>query len=312
MKFAILFESKNSSSNVKELADADQSLFNQVLQRLLLLLPSAARLDWQTHTAAVWQVSKGHGQFVANAQVDDVQLGDLFHVDDQRDKLLANTQAHIAGLPANNVLMWGARGTGKSSLVHAVLNAYADQGLRLVEIHRDNLADLGQVVALLAALPHRFVVFCDDLSFEANDPAYKELKSALEGSIFKTASNVVIYATSNRRHLVPEHMRDNQDMRVSEGELHESEAVEEKISLSDRFGLWLSFYPFRQDAYLEIVRHWVAKLADQHGLDVDPDAEELRAEALRWALARGVRNGRTAQYFARHWVGVKGVERIAH
>ena len=311
MKLATLPERKTSHTDTKALADADRSLLEQVLQRVLLLLPKAESVDWQTQTAAVWQVSKGHGQFVANAQVDDVQLDDLFHVDDQRDKLLANTRAHIAGLPANNVLMWGARGTGKSSLVHAVLNAYADQGLRLVEIHRDDVSDLGEVVARLAALPHRFVVFCDDLSFEANDPAYKELKSALEGSIFKTASNVVIYATSNRRHLVPEHMSDNQDMRVSEGELHESEAVEEKISLSDRFGLWLSFYPFRQDAYLQIVQHWVAKLAAQHGVEVDLDAQALRAEALRWALARGVRNGRTAQYFARHWVGVTGVEQAA-
>ncbi len=174
-----------------------------------------------------------------------------------------NTQQFLAGLPANNALLWGARGTGKSSLIHALLNAFAGQGLRLVELHKEDLSDLGRIVAVLAEQPYRFIVFCDDLSFDADDVSYKSLKSALEGSIFTTTENVLIYATSNRRHLVPERMSDNLQTRVEDAELHESEAVEEKISLSDRFGLWLSFYPFRQDAYLQVVALWVSRLS-QH------------------------------------------------
>ncbi len=201
------------------------------------------------------------------------------------------------------MLLWGARGTGKSSLIHALLNEFAASGLRLVEVNKAELEHLAVIVTELSALPHQFIVFCDDLSFEIEDASYKQLKSALEGSVFKTARNVLIYATSNRRHLVPEYMSDNNQARMIEGELHEAEVVEEKISLSDRFGLWLSFYPFKQDAYLLVVRHWVAKLAAEHSVELDLDDAELRAEALRWALARGVRNGRTAQYFARDWVG---------
>jgi len=279
------------------------NLLDQVLTRLLAILPVPFQVDWQDTTAAVWRNTLWHGGFVAHAEVDDVGLEDLLHIDDQRSQLVANTEQFLAGLPANNVLLWGARGTGKSSLVHAMLNGYADKGLRLVEVHKEDLASVAEIVSALAALPYRFLVFCDDLSFEVEDPSYKELKSALEGSIFKTATNVLIYATSNRRHLVPEHMSDNQQVRVMDGEIHESEAIEEKISLSDRFGLWLSFYPFRQDAYLEVVQHWVTKLGELHGVKLPPNDEEMRANALRWALARGVRNGRTAQYFARHWVG---------
>ena len=286
------------------MSDPDnRTLMDQVLNRLLLLLPDPRPLDWRTTHAAAWRASRWHGSFVAHADVDEVSLEDLLHIDDQRDQLVANTEQLLAGLPANNALLWGARGTGKSSLIHALLNAHADRGLRLVELHKDQLADLADIVEHLSRQPFKFVVFCDDLSFEVNDPSYKELKSALEGSIFKTATNVLIYATSNRRHLVPEHMTDNQTMRVAEGELHESEAVEEKISLSDRFGLWLSFYPFRQDAYLQVVHHWVARLGHTHGVSVNLEDDALRLEALQWALARGVRNGRTAQYFARHWIG---------
>ncbi len=167
---------------------------------------------------------------------------------------------------------------------------------------KNRLAALPQIVRRLRDEPYRFVLFCDDLSFEAEDASYKELKSALEGSVFKASSNVLIYATSNRRHLLPEYMTDNENVTVRQGELHESEAVEEKISLSDRFGLWLSFYPFKQDAYLEVVAHWVDRLARTHSAEM-PWSEEIRAAALRWALARGVRSGRTAQHFARHWVG---------
>lgn len=280
---------------------------DELLARLLALVPRPQRIDWSVTHAAVWRAFRWHSEFVAHADTDQVRLEDLLHVDRQRQLLVANTAQLLAGLPANNALLWGARGTGKSSLVHALLNEYADQGLRLVEVHKEQLTDLADIVAALAALPYKFLVFCDDLSFEVNDPSYKELKSALEGSIFKTASNVLIYATSNRRHMVPEHMSDNQSVRVADGELHEGEVVEEKISLSDRFGLWLSFYPFRQSAYLDVVVHWVEQLAATHGLDIDPQDEQLRREALQWALARGVRNGRSAQYFARHWVGRKAL-----
>ncbi len=282
---------------------AEASNTNQLMTRLLALLPSPFAVDWQTSRAAMWRRNWWQGGFISHDNVDDLKLEDLLHIDDQRARLVANTEQFLQGLPANNVLLWGARGTGKSSLIHALLNAYDEAGLRLVEVHKDDLAELPEILSRLAEAPFKFLVFCDDLSFEMNDPAYKELKSALEGSIFKTAKNVLIYATSNRRHLVPEHMSDNQQVRVVDGELHESEAVEEKISLSDRFGLWLSFYPFRQDDYLAVVRHWVTKLSDEHGVEADLDDEDLRAEALRWALARGVRNGRTAQYFARHWIG---------
>lgn len=270
---------------------------------MLELLPAKPHIDWKIHTAAIWRVGQWRSEFVAAATVDDIHLDDLLHIDAQRSQLVDNTAQFIAGLPANNALLWGARGTGKSSLIHALLNAYAGSGLRLVEIQKEDLACLAQVVERLSSEPYQFVVFCDDLSFAVEDASFKALKSALEGSIFKTASNVLIYATSNRRHLVPEHMSDNLNTRVVDHELHESEVVEEKISLSDRFGLWLSFYPFKQDAYLSVVDHWVNKLAVQHGVAIDLTDKQLRTVALQWALARGVRNGRTAQYFARHWVG---------
>lgn len=285
-----------------------QSLLDTVLTRVLEILPEPGDLDWDTHMAGVWREGALSSRFIGYSQIDDTGLGDLLNIDDQKNKLVANTEQFLAGLPANNALLWGARGTGKSTLVHALLNAYADAGLRLVEVRKEDLSALSVIVERLAGLPHFFIVFCDDLSFSVDDPSYKELKSALEGSVFKTARNVLIYATSNRRHLVPEHMSDNQQARMDQGELHEGEAIEEKISLSDRFGLWLSFYGFRQDAYLEVVFHWIEKLSVEFDVRVDPDDAELRADALRWALGRGARNGRTAQYFARHWVGQLGLK----
>ena len=283
------------------------SLLDQVLERVLALLPVKPDVDWSAVSAAAWRRGALASGFVAHAQLDDITLGDLLHVDDQRDMLARNTEQFLGGYPANNALLWGARGTGKSSLIHALLNQYTARGLRLVEVGKEDLDMLTDIVERLGREPFRFILFCDDLSFEINDPSYKALKSALEGSVFKTASNVLIYATSNRRHLVPEHMSDNQQTRVVDNELHEGEVVEEKISLSDRFGLWLSFYPFRQDDYLQVVNHWVSRLAAAHEVDLDLNDPEMRAEALRWALARGVRNGRTAQYFARHWVGQAAV-----
>lgn len=274
----------------------------ELARRALALVPAPTAVDWSSCPAAVWQSGALGAGFSAHGSVDDIGLADLLWIDDQKARIDANTRQFLAGLPANNVLLWGARGTGKSSLIHALLNEYRDQGLRLVEVSKDSLAALPQVVRRLRDEPYRFVLFCDDLSFEADDASYKELKSALEGSVFKASGNVLIYATSNRRHLLPEYGSDNAQVTVREGELHESEAVEEKISLSDRFGLWLSFYPFRQDAYLDVAQYWVTRLARDHALTLTWN-DELRAAALRWALARGVRSGRTAQHFARHWVG---------
>ncbi len=274
----------------------------ELTRRALTLIHPATAVDWATCAAAVWTSGTLVDGFVAHGAIDDIVLDDLLEIDHQKQQIDTNTRQFLAGLPANNVLLWGARGTGKSSLVHALLNAYHDAGLRLVEVSKSRLAALPHIVRRLRDEPFRFVLFCDDLSFEADDASYKELKSALEGSVFKASSNVLIYATSNRRHLLPEYMADNANVTVRQGELHESEAVEEKISLSDRFGLWLSFYPFKQDAYLSVVEHWVGRLARAHGVELAWD-DEIRAASLRWALARGVRSGRTAQHFARHWVG---------
>ena len=270
--------------------------------RMLRLLPDRSEVDWRTHRAAIWHGDGLDRGFTLHPDVDDIALGDLLQIDDQKARIVANTRQFLAGHPANNTLLWGARGTGKSSLIHALLNAFGDQGLRLVEVNKSQLAALPEIVQRLRDQPYRFVLFCDDLSFEADDASYKVLKSALEGSIFKSSGNILIYATSNRRHLLPETQADNEGAAIRDGELHHGEAVEEKISLSDRFGLWLAFHPFGQDAYLAVVRHWLSALARQHGTTVAWD-DEIRAAALRWALARGVRNGRTAQHFARDWVG---------
>jgi len=282
-----------------------------LLARLQTWLPATDRVDWDRVTVAIWRggpVGGGfrvHPESAKETAQPSLTLEDLQGIDRQKAALVANTAQFVAGRPANNALLWGARGTGKSSLIHALLNRYHSDGLRLIQIDKQQLHDLPELVALLADEPYRFVLFCDDLSFEANDPGYKAVKSALDGSVSRTTENLLIYATSNRRHLLPETMADNQQSQMRNGELHAGEAIEEKISLSDRFGLWLSFYQFDQAAYLEIAEHWVATLAQRHKLSVRW-SDDCRAEALRWALARGVRSGRTAHHFARHWVGQNG------
>ncbi len=280
----------------------------QVLERLEPLLPAPRpELDWQQCVAARW-VRDGRSGFLQPLDVSlDLSLSDLLGVDAQREQLARNTRQFVKGLPANHALLWGARGTGKSSLVRALLAEHAAAGLRLIEIERDHLADLPRVVALLAGLTQRFVLFCDDLSFEAGEGDYRVLKTVLDGSLEQAPDNVLLYATSNRRHLVPERQSDNENWKMVDGELHPSEAVEDKIALSDRFGLWLSFYPFSQDHYLIVVRHWVGVQARQVGLDWAWD-EALEKAAIRWALARGNRNGRCAYQFARHWVGLQLLE----
>lgn len=283
----------------------------QVLERLEPLLPALRpQVDWHHCMAARWQ-RDGRSGYLQPLQVSlDLSLSDLLGVDAQREQLARNTRQFVDALPANHALLWGARGTGKSSLVRALLAEYASAGLRLIEIERDHLADLPRVMELLADLPQRFVLFCDDLSFEAGEGDYRVLKSVLDGSLEQAPDNVLLYATSNRRHLVPERQSDNDNWKMVDGELHPSEAVEDKIALSDRFGLWLSFYPFSQEHYLLVVRHWVTVQARAVGLRWEWD-EALEKAAIRWALGRGNRNGRCAYQFARHWVGLQLLEQRA-
>jgi hypothetical protein len=282
-----------------------------VLARLEPLLPAPrGDIDWQQSLAARWH-REGRSGFLQPLQIDlDLSLADLIGVDAQREQLARNTRQFVQGLPANHALLWGARGTGKSSLVRALLAEHAASGLRLIEIERDHLADLPRVVESLVKLPQRFVLFCDDLSFEAGEGDYRVLKSVLDGSLERAPENVLLYATSNRRHLLPEKQSDNENWQMIDGELHPNEAVEDKIALSDRFGLWLSFYPFTQSHFLEVVRHWIAVQAAEAALSWQW-SDELEKAAIRWALGRGNRNGRCAYQFARHWVGLKLLEQQA-
>lgn len=281
----------------------------QLLARVEPLLPTQPPvIEWEHTLAARWQ-RDGRSGYLAPLEVNlDLRLDDLIGIDRQRDLLAANTQQFVDGLPANHVLLWGARGTGKSSLIRALLAEYAGRGLRLIEIERDHLADLPRVVELLSGQRQAFVLFCDDLSFEAGEGDYRVLKSVLDGSLERAPENVLLYATSNRRHLVPERQSDNENWQMVDGELHPNEAVEDKIALSDRFGLWLSFYPFSQQHYLSVVRHWIDSLAGRACLQWDWD-EALEKDAIRWATGRGNRNGRCAYQYARQWVGSKLLER---
>ncbi len=283
-----------------------EELARELLLRLDPLLPPREANDWSARAYA-WRRRRYFGVEVGTLQpisrVASIGADDLFGIEEQKQALLRNTEQFVRGLPANNVLLTGARGTGKSSLVRACLDRYGGRGLRLVEVDRAELADLPEIAARVAARPERFIVFCDDLSFEATDASYKALKAALDGSLAAGADNLLIYATSNRRHLMPEFMRENLESRYDgDGELHPGETAEEKISLSERFGLWLSFHPFRQDDYLAIVEHWLRRLG------VEAAAwPQSRPEALRFALGRGSRSGRVAQQFARDFAGRLGL-----
>lgn len=272
---------------------------DKLMERVEALLPATpAHIDWGRTQAARWRHNSGRGQLEVVAQPHRLRLADIRCIDDQKHELERNTRQFLAGAPANNVLLWGSRGTGKSSLIKALLGSYAKQNLRLVEVDRTDLAALPDIVAQLPEQPWRYIIYCDDLSFEAGDASYKTLKAMLDGSIAAAPEHVLIYATSNRRHLLPERMEDNQEARLIGTEIHHGEAVEEKISLSERFGLWLSFYPFTQDEYLDIAFHWLKRLKT----DIS-DPEKVRGEALRWALQRGSRSGRVANQFARDWAG---------
>ena len=281
---------------LQQLIDRAEAL----LTRLEAWVPGAPPGPPQWHAAVAWRWRRrgSSGWLQAVPQPHLVRLEDLKDIDGQKARITDNTRQFVAGHPANNVLLTGARGTGKSSLIKAMLTAFSSQGLRIIEIDKDHLVDLPEVVEQIGGRPERFILFCDDLSFESGEAHYKALKSVLDGALAAPSENLLVYATSNRRHLMPEYFSENSETRHSDGEIHPGETVEEKISLSDRFGLWLSFYPFDQDAYLEIATHWVRTLGGTL-----PDAAAFRREALQWALMRGSRSGRSAWHFARDWVG---------
>jgi predicted AAA+ superfamily ATPase len=273
-----------------------------LVDRLEVLLPPAPpAVDWSAGVAFRWRKRDGRGRIEPVAHPHRIRLADLRGIDHQKALVERNTRQFVAGRPANNVLLTGSRGTGKSSLVKALLNRFHRDGLRLIEVDKQDLVDLPDIVELVAGRPERFVVFCDDLSFEASEAGYKALKVVLDGSIAATSENVLIYATSNRRHLMPEFMQENLEYKHVGEEIHPGETSEEKISLSERFGLWVSFYPFDQDAYLAIVAHWLAEM----GCDARA-IERAENEALQWALGRGSRSGRVAWQFARDYAGRLG------
>ncbi|MBK5943962.1 ATP-binding protein [Halorhodospira halophila] len=280
----------------------------RLLERIEPLLPPAQTApDWDATTAFRWQRRAERGYLEPIAVTPRIELAHLHGIERQKTTLLRNTRQHLAGLPANNALLWGARGTGKSSLIQALHRAFAAQGLRLIEMEPEHLTDLPRLLPLLAQRPERFIVYCDDLSFDASDHSYRALKAVLDGSLSGCADNVLLYATSNRRHLVPEQMADNDQARISGGELHHGDGVEERISLSERFGVRLSFHPFAQERYLEIVGSWIEHLGGSDG-----DSEAARQAALAYALDRGSRSGRVAWQFARDWVGRQGLPAAEH
>ena len=273
----------------------------QLIARIESILPQPlAQPDWSQ--AIAWRYRKrssGHGALEPVRHVAQMRLDDLREIDPQKEKIFRNTLQFVEGKPANNVLLTGARGTGKSSLIKACLNAFSARGLRLIEVDKADLTDLPDIVDTVSDRPEKFMVFCDDLSFEEGESGYKALKSILDGSVAAATPNVLIYATSNRRHLLPEYMAENLTYtHTDDGEVHPGEVVEEKISLSERFGLWVSFYPFSQDEYLTIVAQWLSSY------EVEADAiAAARPEALVWALERGSRSGRVAYQFARDYAG---------
>jgi len=286
----------NESSPPVDLASFLKRAEGVLAQLEAWLPPAPPAVDWNSR-AFRWRKRGTRGWLEPVRHIARIDLDDLQHIDRQKDVINRNTVQFLEGKPANNVLMTGARGTGKSSLVKAMLAAHGDRGLRLIEVDKSDLGDLQEIVETVAERPERFIVFADDLSFEEGEPGYKALKSVLDGSIAASTQNLLIYATSNRRHLMPEYMHENlQAKHQSDGEIHPGETVEEKISLSERFGLWLSFYPFKQDDYLDIVAHWLRELGCS-----EESIARSRTEALQWTLERGSRSGRVAWQFAKDW-----------
>ena len=280
---------------------------HEFLGRLEAVLPPAPLpVDWNGAVAFRWRKSNGRGWLQSVPRLSQIQLSNLKGVERQRKAMEQNTRQFVEGLPANNVLLTGARGTGKSSLIKAMLNKYAAKGLRLIEVDKSELVDLGEITDLIEKRPERFIIFCDDLSFDEGDASYKSLKVALDGSINAASENTLIYATSNRRHLLPEYMHENLEYKHVGEEIHPGESAEEKVSLSERFGIWLSFYPFDQDEYMAIVDHWLAYFGC-----TPHDIEAARGDALTWTIERGSRSGRVAWQFARDHAGKMGRTRHA-
>ena len=278
----------------------------QLLGRIESILPQALSVpDWSAAIAYRYRKrSTGHGTLEPVRHVGVVRLSDLKEIDPQKEKIQRNTLQFVEGKGANNVLLTGARGTGKSSLIKACLQEYAPRGLRLIEVDKADLTDLPDIVDVVSERPEKFIVFCDDLSFEEGEPGYKALKSILDGSVAETTPNVLVYATSNRRHLLPEYMKENLSYtHTDDGEVHPGEVIEEKISLSERFGLWVSFYPFTQDEYLTIAAQWLSWFGVNAG-----DISAARPHALVWALERGSRSGRVAHQFARDYSGRRAAD----
>ena len=266
------------------------------LEKLMAAEPSP--VDWKASTAFRWRKRDGRGSIEAVRNVHRIELKDLRGIDEQKQLVEQNTRQFVDAFPANNVLLTGARGTGKSSLVKALLNKYAPRGLRVIEVEKQDLIDLPEIVDCIYRRPERFVLYCDDLSFEADEPGFKALKVVLDGSVAAASENCLIYATSNRRHLMPEYMHENLEYKHVGEEIHPGETSEEKVSLSERFGLWVSFYPFDQDDYLKIVALWL-----EHFEAPDAHSDVVGRAALQWALQRGSRSGRVAWQFARDWAG---------
>jgi len=290
---------------ILDLPESILASLSNVLTQLQHVLPQPKQPTDFSAIAFKWE----NQELISIQQPKKMYLEDLKGIERQKDKIIQNTLQFLNGLPANDVLLTGSRGTGKSSIVRALLTEYSNQGLRLIEIERDDLSDLPKIQKLIEQRPEKFIVYCDDLAFNAEDENYRSLKSVLDGSLQSGSSNFIIYATSNRRHLLPEFMHENTPVRKVDvpqyTELHPQEAIEEKISLSDRFGMWLSFYPMDQQLYLQIVEHYIVKA----GLEYN---DIVRGESLKWCQARGQRSGRAAYQFSKHWIGSKNLEKLAN
>ncbi|CAH2031457.1 ATP-binding protein [Trichlorobacter ammonificans] len=275
----------------------------RVLSSVEMLLPRAiAPVDWSSCYAANWRRHSFSGYLEAVRITDTTTLDELLGVDEQKEVMLHNTRQFLLGLPANNALLWGSRGTGKSSLVKALMNHFAPQGLRVIQIEKEDLIYLSEIFSAVENEPYRFILLCDDLTFEVGELSYKMLKSALDGSVYSPPENVLIYVTSNRRHLLPEYESDHIGGKFVRGELQQSEAMEEKVSLSDRFGLWVGFYAFSQDRYVDAVRLCIAREARDRKVDI-PWTKELEREAIKWSQEKSKRCGRTAYQFSKNYVG---------
>ncbi len=281
-------------NSTESLLDKAHALLGQIEKLLPATTPAAP--EWDTAQAFRWD--HRHRALLPVPNFQRIRLTDLLGIDAQKQRVQQNTSQFVRGGTANNVLLSGARGTGKSSLVKALLNEYADEGLRVIQIDKPGLEDLPLIVGLVQGRAERFILYCDDLSFNADEPGYQTLKAALDGDLVAFSDNLLIYATSNRRHLMPEYMQENLATKYVGEEVHPAEGVEEKVSLSERFGLWISFYPFSQDEYLDVAAHWLAHHGWRHGM-----TDEVRTAALQWALMRGSRSGRVAGQFAKDWCG---------